>query len=105
MRYPVEDEFATELAESVYDGLFTKKQALPRAVQLGLAKASGGNGVGRLARAVGALSVAAPALFGARAASLTLVPPKQPPQLFALPDAGLAYFLPSLRSSSVASAP
>ena len=63
-------------------------------MQLGLAKASGGNGVGRLARAVGALSVAAPALFGARAASLTLVPPKQPPQPFALPDAGLAYFPP-----------
>jgi hypothetical protein len=38
--------------------------------------------------------VAAPALFGARAASLTLVPPKQPPQPFALPDAGLAYFPP-----------
>jgi tetratricopeptide (TPR) repeat protein len=93
MRYPVEDEFATELAESVYDGLFTKKQALPRAVQLGLAKASGGTG-GALARAAGALSVAAPALFGAKAASLTLVPPKQPPRPFAVPDAGLAYFPP-----------
>ena len=38
MRYPVEDEFATELAESVYDGLFPRSRrchaqcslALPR---------------------------------------------------------------------------
>ncbi|HXW24974.1 MAG TPA: CHAT domain-containing protein [Xanthobacteraceae bacterium] len=92
MRYSVEDEFSIELAETVYDSLFTKKQTLPRAVQLALAKASSGIGGAKLARAAGPLSVAAPALFGARAADLSLVPPKLPLQPFTPPDTGLAYF-------------
>jgi hypothetical protein len=99
MRYPVQDEFAIELADAVYDGLFTRKQTLPRAVQLALVKASGGIGEAKSPRAAGALSLAAPALFGTRAADLMLAPPRQPAHArderpFAVPDAGLAFFPP-----------
>jgi CHAT domain len=87
MRYAVGDEFAIELARSLFDGLFRQGQNLPRAVQGALSTALKSDDA-----AVGALSVATPALFGARAADLQLQPPKQPPQGFAVPDAVLAEF-------------
>src|SRR5271166_2460565 len=67
MRYPVDDEFAIGLTRRLYECLLGKGWTLPRSLQLALAEA-----------AVGAppLSIAAPALFGRRAAELTLLPPK-----------------------------
>jgi tetratricopeptide (TPR) repeat protein len=87
MRYAVGDEFAMELARSLFDGLFRLRQNLPRAVQGALSAALKPNGP-----APAALSVATPALFGARAADLQLQPPKRPPQGFGVPDTGLAEF-------------
>jgi len=74
MRYAVEDEFAMNLARELYDRLFRQKQPLPQATRLALASATG-NGANV---AVGALSAAAPALFGPRAADLMLIPPRRP---------------------------
>jgi len=74
MRYAVEDEFAMNLARELYDRLFRQKQPLPQATRLALASTAGGKNGGA---AVGALSAAAPALFGPRAADLTLVPPRR----------------------------
>jgi tetratricopeptide (TPR) repeat protein len=71
MRYAVEDEFAANLARELYDRLFRQKQPLPQATRLALTSAAGAAGVG-------VLSTAAPALFGPRAADLTLVPPRRP---------------------------
>lgn len=86
MRYAVEDEFATLLARELYDRLFRQKQSLPVATRLALASAAGGkDGLS----AFGALSSAAPALCGARAADLTLVPPARKKGI--RPDTLLAY--------------
>jgi CHAT domain len=87
MRYAVGDEFAMELARSLFDGLFRQRQNLPSAIQGALTAALGPNGA-----AAGALSVATPALFGAKAADLKLEPPKRPAQGFAVSDTGLAEF-------------
>ncbi len=78
MRYAVEDEFAMTLGEALYDRLFRQGQTLPRATQLALRSAVTDKGGLPI---VGALSAAAPALFGPRAADLTLVPPQRPPGL------------------------
>src|SRR5215469_2697871 len=61
MRYAVGDEFAMELARALFDGLFRQRQNLPRAVQGALSTALKPNGA-----APAALSVATPAVFGAR---------------------------------------
>jgi tetratricopeptide (TPR) repeat protein len=87
MRYAVGDEFAMALARSLFDGLFRQQQNLPRATQLALGTALGGNVV-----AGGALSVATPALFGAKAADLRLVPPRRAAGGFTVPETGLAGF-------------
>jgi hypothetical protein len=88
MRYAVEDEFAIVLAGSLYEGMFDSGQPLTRATHLALSQALGGDGI------VGALSAAAPALFGARALELKLVPPKRASGGFQVPETGLAYFPP-----------
>jgi tetratricopeptide (TPR) repeat protein len=87
MRYAVGDEFAMELGRSLFDGLFRQRQNLPRAIQGALSTALGANGA-----AAGALSVATPALFGAKAADLQLQPPKQTSEGYKVPDTGLAEF-------------
>ena len=87
MRYPVEDEFAIALSDALYDGLFRQQQPFPRAVQLALTAALGTGGV-----IAGALSAATPALFGARAVDLRLMPPKRAAHGFSVPETGLAYF-------------
>jgi tetratricopeptide (TPR) repeat protein len=87
MRYAVEDDFAIALAEALYDGMLRQQQPLPQAAQIGLGKALGPNGT-----AAGALSLATPALFGAKAADLRLVPPKGPTARFAIEEIGLAQF-------------
>ena len=69
MRYPVADEFAIALSANLYELLVGEGQALPRAVGQALERLAG-NGFP-------ALSMAAPALFGARAAGLTLAAPNR----------------------------
>jgi len=85
MRYAVADEFATILARELYDRLFRQKQPLPVATRQALASVANKPG----APSWGALSLAAPALFGASAADLTLVPP--PRQADAPADLRLAF--------------
>ena len=69
MRYPVADEFAIALSANLYELLVAEGQALPRAVGQALERLAG-NGFP-------ALSMAAPALFGERAAGLTLAAPNR----------------------------
>jgi tetratricopeptide (TPR) repeat protein len=87
MRYAVEDEFAIALAGAVYDRLFLQRQSLPRATQRALSAAVGDDG-----SAAGALSMVTPALFGAKAAELELVPPRGPAAHFVVEETGLAHF-------------
>jgi tetratricopeptide (TPR) repeat protein len=87
MRYAVEDEFAIDFASALYDGLLTKRQLLPHAVQTAILKASGGNSGSGDVRSL--LSLATPGLFGARAVNMRLTPPKGEMKL---PPATLAYF-------------
>jgi hypothetical protein len=73
MRYPVVDDFAIALARSFYDLTLGKGQPVGRALGLSLSQP-------RVAPPVPtpgapALSIGTPALFGSRAAGLTLVPP------------------------------
>jgi len=75
MRFPVIDDFATDLALALYDLALDKHQPLPNALQLSLA---------RTAPADDPFSEITPALFGARAGDLKLTPPRRPPQ-FDLP--------------------
>jgi hypothetical protein len=83
MRYPVEDAFAIELAEQLYEGVLEKRQTLPRALQLALQKAMKKDSM--------ALSVATPALFGRRSAALEIAVPVA--QAASGPArVGLAYF-------------
>jgi hypothetical protein len=71
MRYPVGDEFAIALTGRLYELLAAKGQPLPRAVGIALRELTAGAASG----AWPALSVATPALFGERAASLRLAAP------------------------------
>jgi CHAT domain len=67
MRYPVPDEFAIDLAGTLYDLLLGQGQPLPRALGITLRQLSeSGNP---------ALAVATPALFGGRATGLRLAVP------------------------------
>jgi hypothetical protein len=71
MRYPVGDDFAIALTGKLYELLADKGQPLPRAVGIALRELMAGPaGAGWPA-----LSVATPALFGARAAGLRLAAP------------------------------
>jgi tetratricopeptide (TPR) repeat protein len=89
MRYAVEDEFAIALSSALYDNMFRQGQSLPRATQRALTKALGDS-----CSAAGALSLATPALFGAKAAELELVLPRRPAGRFVVEETGLAYFPP-----------
>lgn len=80
MRYPVVDDFAIALAGSFYDLTLGKGQPVPRALGLSLSQPK----IAPPTPTPGApaLSIGTPALFGPRAATLTLVPPtaaQQPP--------------------------
>lgn len=90
MRYPVLDDFATELALTLYDRLLEKRQPLPQALQLALADA--------LDPARDpfrpAFSRLTPLLFGARAADLRLQAPPRTPS-FVPPQTGLFAFPPT----------
>jgi hypothetical protein len=75
MRYPVSDEFSAALTSRLYDLLITEAQTLPRALAASLVQAVASPPTAGCP----ALSVATPALFGARAADLTLPGARQPP--------------------------
>ena len=90
MRYPVGDAFAIELAGRFYRALFEQRRNLPAALQLALPQALPAHPQPGMPP----LSVAAPALFGALAASLTLpLPPGASPP-FDLSQPGMAEFPP-----------
>ncbi len=96
MRYPVDDDFAVELAGHLYEGLFEKGQPLTRALQMALVHPSLEDNRDR----VPPLSVATPALFGAAAADLSLQPPPSAPGTSAIVDlssVGLSHFPPEPR--------
>jgi hypothetical protein len=67
MRYPVGDEFAIALADTVYRGVLEQGQSLTRALQLALPETIAGQSP---------LCAATPVLFGRRAADLTLDVPE-----------------------------
>jgi CHAT domain len=75
MRYPVVDNFAIALAEKLYDLLAGKGQPLPRA--LGIALRAREVIADPPTAGCPALSVATPALFGARAVGLRLAAPQR----------------------------
>ena len=75
MRYPVVDDFAIALAEKLYDLLVGKGQPLPRA--LGIALQDREVIADPPTAGCPALSVATPALFGARAVGLRLAAPQR----------------------------
>jgi hypothetical protein len=75
MRYPVVDDFAIALAEKLYDLLAGKAQPLPQA--LGIALADREVIADPPTVRCPALSVATPALFGARAVGLRLRAPQR----------------------------
>lgn len=85
MRYPVGDEFAIEFAQELYEGMLGRKQTLTSALQVALTKILGEG----YDAATPPLSVATPALFGARAANLIIEAPKIE---FEVPDTSLASF-------------
>src|SRR5262249_44599554 len=87
MRYAVDDEFAMVLAGALDDGLFRQRQSLPRAIQRALTIAMHDSGC-----SAGALSLITPALFGAKAAELKLIPPTRLAGRFTVKETGLAYF-------------
>jgi tetratricopeptide (TPR) repeat protein len=70
MRYPVDDDFAIELSEKLYELLADKGQPLARAVGMTVKELTAGN-------KFPALSAATPALFGRSAAELRLAAPSR----------------------------
>ncbi len=86
MRYPVADDFATDLMLALYEKLLDKRQPLPAALHLALENA--------LREERPPLSPLTPLLVGAPAATLTLPPPSAPSPDFALPRTGLGIAFP-----------
>jgi hypothetical protein len=87
MRYPIADDFAIELARKLYDLIIDKGQSLPRAIAMTLRELRKGKHP--------ALSLAAPAIFGATAAELTLRAPERDGRLcFEYKNLKLAGFPP-----------
>jgi len=88
MRYPVVDDFAIALAEQFYDLVLGKGQPVDRALGLALPRVI----PERPTAGVPALSVATPALFGARAVGLKLEAPPGEPTVFQPERVKLARF-------------
>jgi CHAT domain len=88
MRYRVDDDFSIALTNHLYERMFGSGQSLTRALQLALPDALGNGPTAGLP----ALSVAIPALFGARCLDLTLRPPAGPPPDFSTAGLTMARF-------------
>jgi hypothetical protein len=89
MRYPVGDEFATDLMLALYEKLLERRQPLPAALHLALDDAL----KPEIPRPP--LSPVTPILVGVRANALRLVPRVGAAESFALPRAGLSIAFPS----------
>jgi hypothetical protein len=88
MRYPVGDDFATDLMLALYEKLLEKRQPLPAALHLALDDALESD------IPTPPLSPATPILVGERATALRLVPPDRAAESFALPKVGLSIGFP-----------
>ena len=88
MRYPVIDDFAIGLSEKFYELLLGKGQPVDRALGLALPRAI----PAAPTAGVPALSVATPALFGARGLGLQLEAPQGKPAVFEAERVKLARF-------------
>lgn len=88
MRYPVGDDFATDLMLELYEKLLAKGRPLPAALNLALAD------VLKADTPKPSLSAATPILVGVRAAELQLAPPKRGPHAISLPTHGLSIAFP-----------
>ncbi len=85
MRYPVGDEFAIRLSQELYDGMLRRGQSLTSALQVAMTNILEGG----YSADIPPLSVATPALFGRRAANLTIKPPEEE---YEAPETPMAYF-------------
>ncbi len=90
MRYPVIDDFATELARSFYDLALGKGQPLPQALATSLPRTAGQ----QPRPAAPALSIGTPTLIGTRSANLVLEPPEGEPVVFTAERQKLSRFPP-----------
>jgi hypothetical protein len=88
MRYPVGDDFATELSLSIYDKLLKKKWPLPAALNLAIDEAL------RALISRPDLSPATPILVGVRAAELKLEAPARAGKKYVLRATGLGIAFP-----------
>jgi tetratricopeptide (TPR) repeat protein len=89
MRYPVDDEFAIAFAADLYDRILGREQRVDLAVARAATSASGPEpSAGRPA-----MSLVTPAIFGARAAGLTIPVPRGRPR-FDPDQTPTAYFPP-----------
>jgi hypothetical protein len=84
MRYPVGDDFATDLMLALYEKLLEKRQTLPAALHLALDHALKSD------VAPPPLSPTTPILMGVRAAELRLAPPSLGAESFSLPKTSLS---------------
>jgi hypothetical protein len=101
MRYRVGDDFSIRLADHLYESLLGDGNRLPRALQLALPTAlEGGPEPGSPP-----LSVATPALFGARAADLSLAPRQPRRRRFRWPTPSWPSSPPNRNTSSAGSSP
>jgi tetratricopeptide (TPR) repeat protein len=89
MRYPVTDEFAIAFGEVLYEQLLSRGQPVDVAAARALAQTAGPDP----SAARPAVSMATPGVFGARAAGLTLKPPRGTPVLDPA-ERRMAYFPP-----------
>lgn len=88
MRFPVGDEFATDLMLALYEKLLEKRRPLPAALHLALDEAL----EPEIPRPP--LSPVTPILVGARGADLQLAPPPREDQTFELSEVGLGIKFP-----------
>jgi hypothetical protein len=88
MRYPVGDDFATDLMLALYGKLLEKRRLLPAALHLALDDAL----LSDIPRPP--LSPITPILVGIRAAELQLAPPLRATEEFVLPPVGLSIAFP-----------
>jgi hypothetical protein len=85
MRFPVEDGFAIDFADALYRQMLDKQAPLPQALHRAVSLATS-------TKQTEALSPITPALFGAKAANLTLTLPRSLETGFNVPETGIFRF-------------